>query len=205
MFSAKLLGLFWTDDLTKQVEDLKKENEELKSKLAEFSKNKAETKTDDSETALDNSETKPDNAEKKERPLKIGKEGTLGDWSITVTSAETVDSIKADYGSFNPDEGNKYFNVFVSVANNGKSAATFLKSFTLSNDLQAKLLYGDGYEFSATQLLGYKESLHDETLNPLSKKDGVISFEIPNDVAESDEKIILQFTMSDKTLNYKVR
>lgn len=193
-----------TDNLKKQVEDLKKENEELKSKLGETTEN-AGSNADDTKTKPDDAETKADNAEKSEKPLKIGKEGTLGDWSVTVTAAEIVDSINNGYSSFNPSEGNKYFNISLSIKNNGKSAAIFLKSYSFGDDIQAKLLYGDGYEFSATNLLGHKKSLHDETLNPLSSKDGTIAFEIPNDVAESDKKIILQFTIGDESLRFKVR
>lgn len=193
------------DGLKKQVADLQKENEDLKTQLKEIDKSNTTIETDSEETKSDDAESTMDDTLKSEKPLKIGKEGTLGDWSITVTSAEATDSIAADYGSYTPDDGNKYFSVSVSVTNNSKTAETFLKSYSLSTDLQAKLLYGDGYEFSATQLMGYKKSLHNETLNPLSNKEGVIAFEIPNDVADSDKKLVLQFTINNKSLKFKVR
>lgn len=193
------------DGLKKQVADLQKENENLKTQLKEIDKSDTAIETDSEETISDDAESAIDDTSQSEKLLKIGKEGTLGDWSITVTSAEATDSITADYGSYTPDDGNKYFSVSVSVTNNSKTAETFLKSYSLSTDLQAKLLYGDGYEFSATQLMGYKKSLHNETLNPLSNKEGVIAFEIPNDVADSDKKLVLQFTINNESLKFKVR
>ena len=177
------------DDLKKQVADLQKENENLKTQIKEIDKSDTAIETDSEETKSDDAESAIDDSSESEKPLKIGKEGTLGVWSITYT----------------PDDGNKYFSVSVTVTNNSKTAETFLESYSLSTDLQAKLLFGDGYEFSATQLIGYKKSLHNETLNPLSSKEGVIAFEIPNDVADSDQKLVLQFAINNEFLKFKVR
>ena len=116
-----------------------------------------------------------------------------------------VDSIPDEYGTFSPDAGNKYLVVSISVTNNGKTADTFLPSFGMGDDVQAKLLYGDGYEFSSTQLLGYSKSLHDQTLNPLSTKEGDIAFEIPDSVASATDEIVLQFKAGNNSLNIKVR
>lgn len=178
------------ESLKTQVEELKKENENLKAQL----------ETTVEETAI---------AETVQAPtgeiIQIGEVGALGDWSVSVTSVQTVDSIPDGYGTFAPDEGNKYLVVSLSVSNNGKEADTFLPSFGMGNDVQAKILYDDGYEFSATHLLGYSKSLHDQSLNPLSTKDGDIAFEIPDSVSASTDELILQLKAGNSDLNIKVR
>lgn len=64
-----------------------------------------------------------------ETPLAVGKAGTLGDWSVTVTKVQMKDSVSDNqYMSFKPEEGSKYLLVDVTITNNGKSAATFLPS-----------------------------------------------------------------------------
>ena len=114
----------------------------------------------------------------------IGETAQLKDWEITVTNAKTVDSISGEYMVFNPnDEGNTFAQIFVTVDNKGKQAGKFLPSFGYGDDVSVKLLYGDGYEFISTQLLGYNNDLHDSSINPLSSQSGEIAFEIPDAVA----------------------
>ena len=137
--------------------------------------------------------------------IQIGEAGVLGDWGITASDAQYLDSIPDGYGSFSPDDGNKYLVVSISVTNNGKSASNFLPSFGMNNDVRAKILYGDGYEFSTTQLLGYSRNLHNESLNPLSTKEGDVVFEIPNNIADSSEELILCFSAGNSELNIKIR
>lgn len=130
----------------------------------------------------------------------------LKDWEISVTNMQIVDSIAADYGSFSPDEsGNKYLQVFVTVTNNGKQADTFLPSYGFGDDVQAKVIYGDGYEFSSTYLLGYSNELHDSTINPLSSKTGEIAFEVPETVASSEDELVIQFISGSDVVKFKIR
>lgn len=130
----------------------------------------------------------------------------LKDWTISVTDFKIVDSIAADYGSFSPDsEGDKFAQVFVSATNDGKQASNFLPSYGYGDDVSAKLLYGDGYEFSATNLLGYSNEMHDSSINPLSSQTGEIAFEIPESVASSTDEIIIQFTSGNDKVRFKVR
>lgn len=130
----------------------------------------------------------------------------LGDWNISVTDAQIVDSIQGDFGSFSPDgDGNKYLQVFVSVSNNGKEAARFLPSVGIGDDVNAKVLYGDGYEFSATGLLGYSNDLHDSSINPLSSKTGEIAFNVPATVADSTDELLIQFTSGSSMVSFEIR
>lgn len=136
----------------------------------------------------------------------IGDSAELKDWEISVTDSKIVESIAASYGSYSPEtEENRYLQIFVSVANNGKQADTFLPSYGFGDDVRAKVIYGEGYEFSATNLLGYSNEMHDSTVNPLSSKDGEIAFDIPEVVANSEEELLLQFTSGNDTVTFKIR
>ena len=148
--------------------------------------------------------TEPDT----EAPLEtipIGQAATLNDWNITVDEMQIMPSVPDNYGKFDADEGNQYLLVSISVSNEGKEAGTFLKSFGLSDDVSTLVIYGDGYEFSPTMLLGYSKSMVDSSINPLSSKSGDIAFEIPDSVADSTDELILQFTAGNSALHFKIR
>ena len=178
------------ESLKAQVDELKKENADLKTQLESIAEETTAAETTSSTS---------------ENMIQLGEASTLGNWSITATAAQSVDSIPDGYGTFSPDDGNKYFVVSLSVTNNGKTAGTFLPSFSMGTDVQAKIVYGDGYQFSATHLLGYSKTLHDQTLNPLSTKDGDIAFEIPDNVASASDELILQLKSGNSVVNIKVR
>ena len=75
----------------------------------------------------------------------------------------------------------------------------------MNDDVSAKVLYGDGYEFSLTQLMGYSKDLISSTINPLSTKEGDIAFELPNSVADSTEPLIIQFSAGNDKVNFALR
>lgn len=153
-------------------------------------------------------ETSLETEESSETIYKIGESASLKDWTISVTDTKIVDSIASDYGygSFNPkEEGNKYAQVFVTVNNDGKQADNFLPTISIGKQVNAKILYADGYEFSATNLLGYSNDLHDSTINPLSSRTGEIVFEIPSTVAESEDELLIQFSLGNDIIQFKIR
>lgn len=135
----------------------------------------------------------------------MGQTSPLKNWNITVTNMQMLESIDDGYGSFKPDDGNKYLLVTATAENTGKEADTFLPSFGMADDVSAKVLYGDGYEFSLTQLLGYSKDLINSTINPLSSKEGDIAFELPNSVADSTEPLIIEFTAGNDKINFTLR
>ncbi len=139
-------------------------------------------------------------------PYALGNSADLKDWSINVTDVKIVDSIAGSLGSFSPkEEGNTYVQVFVTVENTGKTADSFLPSFCIGDDVNAKVLYSDGYEFTASNLLGYTNDLHDSTINPLSSKTGEIVYEIPSEVVNSEEPLLLQFSSGNDTVAFNLR
>lgn len=169
---------------------------------------KAENESDAAEQAsqTETTENNESNAIEEDAVYNIGDSITLKDWEISVTSVQIVDSIAADYGQFSPnEEGNKYIQVFVTVNNNGKQADSFLPSFGMGDDVTAKVLYGDGYEFSASNLLGYSNEMHDSSINPLSSKSGEIAFDVPESVATSTDELIIEFISGNDTVKFKIR
>ena len=150
-------------------------------------------------------ETAAPAAEATAEPIEMGTAGTVGEWEITISSMEIVDEVPDGYVTFTPDDGNKYLLAAIKGSNLAKEAQTFLSSFPFGGDLQAKLLYGDGYEFTQTNLLGYSKGVPDSSVNPLSAKEGNIVFEIPDSVADSTDELIIEFQCNGQTLDIKVR
>lgn len=154
------------------------------------------SETESSETPSSEAEESSESSESEESSaIALGEKGTLGDWEVTVSKVEFLDTIKdGDFLNFTPEEGNKFAVVSVTIANQGKSSDTFLPSVGFGDDISTKLLYADGYEFSSTYLLGYDLDLHDSTLNPLSSKDGIIAFKVPQQVVDDAESpLLIQF------------
>ena len=137
--------------------------------------------------------------------LTLGETGTIGNWSVTVTGSETTKRVDEDMMYFEASEGNQYVMIDATVENTGKQAASFLSMVTLDGDPDAKLIYGDGYEYKPTGLMGSEKELQDTPVNPLEKKDGRITFEVPDTVVESNEPLTLTITNGTDTLSYAIR
>lgn len=136
----------------------------------------------------------------------LNEECSIMDWTVIATNSEIVDKVSEnDYYGFSADDGNKYLMIDLTVTNNGTSAATFLPSVGLSSDISAKVIYQGPYEYSATNLLGYSQEMHDTSVNPLSSKSGRIAFEIPDSVADSTDELILTIQAGKDSLEIKVR
>ena len=137
--------------------------------------------------------------------LALGETGTIGNWQVTATGLETAKRVDEDMMYFEASEGNQYIMIDVTVENTGKQAASFLSMVTIDGDPDAKLIYGDGYEYKPTGLMGSEKELQDVSISPLEKKNGRITFEVPDTVVESDEPITLTITNGTDTLNYTIR
>lgn len=158
----------------------------------------------DTATGTTTTET-PETTTEAAASLALGEAGTIGNWQVAVTGSETAKRVDEDMMYFEASEGNQYIMIDVTVENTGKQAASFLSMVTLDGDPDAKLIYGDGYEYKPTGLMGSKKELQDIPVNPLEKKDGRITFEVPDTVAESDEPLTLTITNGTDTLNYAIR
>jgi hypothetical protein len=155
-------------------------------------------------TTIEETTTVPE-TEAASQTIPMGQATKMGEWNITVNNMQIVENIPDGYGKFTPDAGNKYLLVTMSVSNEGKQANSFLPSFSMGDNIDAKIVYGDGYEFTKTNLLGYSKSLLDSTINPLSSKDGDIAFVIPDSVASATDPIVLEISNGNEKFNFALR
>ncbi len=166
--------------------------------------NEDEQEQDENESDEQSQEQEQQN--ESETIYNIGDTANLKDWSITVNDMAILDNIVMDFGQYTPSsDNNKCLDIFVSVTNNGKSSNSFLSSFPMSDDVIAKVIYGDGYEFTASNLFGYDYDMHDSGINPLSSLTGEIVFSIPEVVANSTESLIIRFSCENEKVEFKIR
>lgn len=134
----------------------------------------------------------------------VGDTVMLGDWEITLLGCEITEKVSANqYLSFKADDGNKYVIVTLTVKNTATKADSFLPSFSMGNDVSAKLLYLGEYEFSASNLLGHSDELHDKTLNPLSTAEGLIAFQVADEAAVLEE-LELELSQGKESVTYRL-
>ena len=140
-----------------------------------------------------------------ESTYSVGDTAELKHWSITLDNFELTTKIDGDYSvSYSPEDGAKYGVVSLTVVNNDTTSDTFLPSFAMNDDVKCKIYSGE-YEFSASNLLGYSSDMHDTSLNPLMSSSGIIAFEIPNTIAESEEPLVFTLTCSTETISFELR
>lgn len=196
-----------TDDTSKTEQNDNKESSDADQDETDSSNQDKEENKEEASQENDGETEAPEIDDKTEETISnIGDNVVLKDWEISVTDVQIIESISADYISFSPKEsGNKYAQVFVTVNNKGKQSDTFLPSYAMGDDVHAKILYGDGYEFTSTVLLGYNNDLHNSGINPLSSKTGEIIFEIPETVASAEDELVIQFVSGNDTVKFKLR
>ncbi len=95
--------------------------------------------------------------------------------------------------------------VYMSVYNESDSAQTFDNSFSFTPS-NVNMIFSGSYTYSSSNLLGYDDDLHDTFLNPLTKKEGVIAFEVPKRVeTDSNASLEVQIKEDDETAKIKLR
>ena len=140
-----------------------------------------------------------------ESTYSVGDTVELKHWSITLDNFELTAKIDGDYSvSYSPEDGAKYGVVSLTVVNNDTTTDTFLPTFSLNDDVVAKIYSGE-YEFSASNLLGHSSDMHDTSLNPLMSSSGIIAFEVPDSIAESDAPLVLTLSCSRTTISFELR
>lgn len=138
--------------------------------------------------------------------LSIGDNTILDHWEISVTDFYYTDRIETSpYTAFAPDPGNQYAVVAARITNNGTESDTFLPAISTSFDVRATVYYANTYEYSPSFLLGVSEDLHDSSLNPLTSKDGIIVFSVPDAVANSDDPLSVSFSAGRDEVTFDLR
>lgn len=117
-----------------------------------------------------------------EKTISVGESVVFGDWEVTVKGCELkndwpVSDSEYNVMTYNPDEGNVYFAVEMSIKNNGKTAETFLQTF--STKQSAELIYNGEYTYTPVNLLGADHTVGNKSVTPLSTYKGWLVFSVP--------------------------
>ena len=128
--------------------------------------------------------------------------GTAGDWEITVTDFDYTQAISVGLlHEYRANEGSKYCTISLTVKNIGKKAQTFLPYISYGNSATAEIVW-DGYEYIRSELIwSDKDMLSNESLNPLVSASGLIVFEVPDEMADSDIPPVLKITNNYQTFS----
>lgn len=143
----------------------------------------------------------------KETAIALKKTGKIGDWSFKVTKAAFKSKIKTSkYMEAKASKGNLLVLVSASATNNGKEEATFLPRVGRENEMiTAKLIYKDGYEYLPSMISGYDKDLSGEQIAPLSKKSGVIAFDVPKKVAKDLKSCKIRIGTKNEAMVYPAK
>lgn len=139
--------------------------------------------------------------------LSVGEKSSVGDWKINVKKASAKQKIKnGSYRYFEPGKGNSFLVISMSAENKGSKAATFLPRFgTKDKAVVATLYYQNEYEYSATELIGYDKDLTTKSIQPLTKENGIIVFEVPKKTVKSKKDLTLKFSVGDESITYSLK
>jgi len=184
----------------------RRENDSAPKQISEEQGQKSRTGSNEDTPQDKQTETDETPKQQQSTVLAIGDTATLQNWEITVTDFYLTTKIDGDYSAYySPDEGNQYAVVAVSAANKGKESDVFLPTYSLTNDIRAKIYYQEEYEYSPTNILGYRQDMHDSSMNPLTTKEGIIAFSLPNLVADSSDALLLTFSCSNEKATFSLR
>lgn len=171
----------------KQADSTEAESEEISTEKEE---------TEESETA----------AEENTVIYNMGDTVSFKDWEITITDVQMIDSVTEGYMVYEPnEEGSKFAQVFITVTNVGEQTDTFMPSYVYGEDIYTQLLYGDGSEYMATNLLGYDAGMFSSSIEPAAQKSGEIVFEIPESVASAADELLIKFNSGNDGISFKLR
>lgn len=139
--------------------------------------------------------------------LSLGKKGTVGDWEITAKKVSAKQKIKnGKYYYFKPGKGNAFVIIDMSVKNKGTKAENFLPRVGVRDKtVIATLYYQDEYEYSATELMGYDKDLTTKSIQPLTKENGILVFEVPKKASKSLKELTLNFKVGDESISYALK
>lgn len=138
--------------------------------------------------------------------VKLGKTVKLGDWKVTVNKVQTKKKIPySSYMIYKPSKGSTFLCVSMKVQNKGKKEDTFLPRFGYEDKDNFATLYFEDYEYQASSLTSYDKDLLDESIKPLTKKNGIIVFEVPKKVAKKKGKLTLKIGTSEDYVIYKLK
>ena len=130
----------------------------------------------------------------------VSEEFEFGDWSITVNSFETTESVSDGIMNFTPsDDGNLYLVVDMTVTNNGTSSQEFIPMFGGNRDMSVRVYYNEDFVYSPSTLLGHSDDISSlSSISALASRTGILAYSIPPIALDSDNSLDLIFNMDSE-------
>ncbi|MGZ7444975.1 DUF4352 domain-containing protein [Paenibacillus sp. TH7-28] len=147
----------------------------------------AENVNNEQKGDADTSEPAKEPEEPKEVVYKVGDKFNLGNWEVVLDSFEFNQKVSDEYFSSSADEGNKFLILNYTVSNEGTEADNFT---SMIGGVEMKAIFKDKYEYTYTITMIDKD-LSNESIKPLSSKSGFVVMEVPDEVAKSEDGLIL--------------
>ena len=130
---------------------------------------------------------------------------TISTWEITLTDFNFADDVEASWlTSYTPEDGCQFAVANLTVTNMGRTAEIFAPIIAINNDITVKIIYGE-YEYTATYLIGGDENLLNKQFNPLVSVSGIIVFNVPEAVYNSEEPLVLRFAKGNNVVDFPIR
>lgn len=117
--------------------------------------------------------------------------GTVDNWEVTIKDFNYQETISAGLlTEYRPEENSYLLSIDVEVKNIGKTGDIFLPYIAFEGETVAKLHWKD-YEYTMANLTFSDKDLLHEQLNPLVSTSGLIVFEVPKEMSESEVAPVL--------------
>ncbi len=134
----------------------------------------------------------------------IGSSVEIGNWSITVKTAEETGRITSGSMYFDPDEGKEFVRIDVDIANQGTEEESFLPMVIMSDELMIELATSSGHKYTPVDLLGGGD-LTGARLEAGETKSGFIVFHVSQNLLDTEEHALLLMTIGEETKAVQIK
>ncbi|MCM3041441.1 DUF4352 domain-containing protein [Paenibacillus motobuensis] len=161
----------------------------------------AENANNEQSGDVDTAEETKEPEEPKEVVYKVGDKFNLGNWEVVLDSFEFNQKVSDTYFSSSADEGNKFLVLNYTVTNEGTEADNFT---SMIGGVEMKAIFKDKYEYKYTITM-IDQDLSKESVKPLSSKTGFVVMEVPDEVAKSEDALILKLAKDKDNATINLR
>lgn len=135
------------------------------------------------------------------QPIKL----EVSNWEVTVSDFYFSDSVDASWlWEYESDENAQYAVVEMTAKNIGKEADIFLPIIAWEDDVKIELKCMD-YTYIRSEILLSENALTTETLNPLVSASGIVVFNMPHELIDSDAQIDMVISADYKSTTVTLR
>lgn len=128
----------------------------------------------------------------------------FGNWEITYHSAKIVKEFESGYFIYTAKDGHQFVMADLTVTNRGLQSDTFLPMLYYINEDPIVQIADSSREnlYDCVDALSYSACLNGNTLDPSESKDGVVLFEIPDELVQSGEALYLAVSLDKQIVYY---